>query len=205
MSSDDATPPRFELRDTCPACGGPWAEVSDRDGRTYYPNLCGNYDRDADRTTSWTCLHCSATWPRGDRAIYKEPGDDETPPDGAVPWVDEDGTEKLIEWREIETTPPDQQATMLQLRDAVIEHAADWFQTPPAEQDIDGPGRRVRVTVELDQQDLAVLASIITDGPDVVPLGSFDQALRRARDGWPWMAVYRILGAVTTADHEVLP
>lgn len=61
--------PHMQVRDTCPSCGGQWAEVG-ADGRTYHNMLCGQVEND--RVAYWWCMHCRASWKRGDQAIYQE-------------------------------------------------------------------------------------------------------------------------------------
>jgi histidine triad (HIT) family protein len=71
--TSDAATPQPTLRDTCPVCGGQWAEVG-ADGRTYHNMLAGNVVDD--RVATWHCLHCATWWHRGaDSAIYQEAGD----------------------------------------------------------------------------------------------------------------------------------
>lgn len=55
--------------DQCPECGGQWSDQLD-DGRKGYPGLGGNIVND--RVCSWHCLHCGASWERGDRSILQE-------------------------------------------------------------------------------------------------------------------------------------
>lgn len=79
--------------------------------------------------------------------------------------------------------------------------------TPPEEQDIDGPGERVRLQIEVDQRDLHALAYSITHGPDPIPEDVFLQVLGPVAVGpqrSTWSALYRILVAVTQADHQVV-
>lgn len=56
-----------ELLDVCPSCGGQWSTV-DANGEKWWDGVGGNVVND--RVESWLCLHCSASWPRGDTSIY---------------------------------------------------------------------------------------------------------------------------------------
>lgn len=58
-----------ELLDACPSCGGRWAYVAES-GKRYWDGVGGSIVND--RVASWHCLHCLASWPRGDTSIYRD-------------------------------------------------------------------------------------------------------------------------------------
>ena len=58
-----------DLLDACPSCGGRWTEVDPSTRKKYWPMIAGNVVND--RVASWHCLHCSASWERGDASILQ--------------------------------------------------------------------------------------------------------------------------------------